>query len=120
GKGLAMISGIADLGRMFTFVRRGLLWIAAAAVLSSPVPASAQIFRGGSTVPVIATGGILRGTGVAYDPAHDVYLLVAGHSAVYGVFVNGGGAPVTAPFVIMDGSTGFANFPRVAYSPDVP
>ena len=65
-------------------------------------------------------GATMRGTDTAYDPVHDVYLLVVAHGPVFGVFVNSAGVPVTAPFTIFDGSGDrFAHFPRAEYSPHV-
>ena len=60
----------------------------------------------------------MRGTDTAYDPVYGVYLLVTGNGPIFGVFVNSLGLPVSAAFLIMDGS-GWGHFPRAEYSPDV-
>ncbi len=82
------------------------------------VPAHAQLSRVGGTIPVIWPGLTLRGSDVAYDPAHDLFLVVIGHGPIFGVFTNPSGAAVTPVFTIMDGVGAFGHFPRVKYSPD--
>ncbi len=87
----------------------------------APMPASAQISRFGPTTPLIS-GGTLRGSSVAYDPAYQVYLVItdrAGSAGVTGVFVNTSGQPVTSVFTIYDGSLGTASFVNLIYSSDV-
>jgi hypothetical protein len=85
--------------------------------LLSSAPASAQVSRIGNSIGMLEPGQ-MRGTDTAYDPGRDVYLLVTGYGAVYGIFVNGQGEPVTGAFVIMDGTLGFGHFPRAQYSRD--
>ena len=84
-----------------------------------PTAASAQISRVGISVGSLEPGIQMRGTDTAYDPVRDVYLLVTGSGPVFGVFVNAMGVPVTGAFAVMDGSLGWAHFPRAEYSPDV-
>ena len=84
-----------------------------------PTAASAQISRVGISVGSLEPGISMRGTDTAYDPVRDVYLLVTGYGPVFGVFVNAMGVPVTGAFAVMDGSLGWAHFPRAEYSPDV-
>lgn len=91
------------------------LGIAAVATLSSPV--TAQLSRVGDTVVTYAPGGIMRGTDAAYDPANGVYLEVVGNGAVYGVFVNASGQPVSPGFrIFINDSSNWAHFPRVEYA----
>ena len=90
-----------------------------AGLLLPAAPAAAQIFRSGGSLPSLYPGSTMRGTDAAYDPANGVYLVVEAHGPVYGIFVNSAGAPVTAPFTIMDGGAGFGHFPRVKYSPHI-
>ena len=63
--------------------------------------------------------GPCAGTDTAYDPAHDVFLVVVGNGPIYGVFVNSAGTPVSTGFAVMDGSLGWGHFPRAEYSPHV-
>ena len=98
-------------------------WIALAilgAVAASPTPAAAQATRsgptfmiGGSTSPVITPD-------VAYDTTRDRYLVVQGNGFIEGQLLDALGNrlaafPVTAGFL----AGGYAQTPRVAYSPDV-
>ncbi len=99
-------------------LRRAVVVVAALGLLSSATPVSAQLGRVGGSTLGLAPGGLMRGADAAHDPVHDVYLLVVGHGPIFGVFVNGWGAPVTGTFRI-DGNTGFGHFPRVEYSPHV-
>ena len=80
-----------------------------------PTAASAQISRVGISVGSLEPGIQMRGTDTAYDPVRDVYLLVTGSGPVFGVFVNAMGVPVTGAFAVMDGSLGWAHFPRAEY-----
>lgn len=86
--------------------------------LSLAAPASAQALRVGGTIAYYP-GGTIRGTDTGYDPKNDVYLLVQGYGPLYGVFVNASGKAVTPMFTIQDGSTGFGQFPRAVYCPDL-
>ncbi len=81
--------------------------------------AFAQLSRATGSVPALAPGGTMRGTDTAYDPAHDVFLVVVGNGPIYGVFVNSAGTPVSTGFAVMDGSLGWGHFPRAEYSPHV-
>jgi hypothetical protein len=84
-------------------------------------PAWAQLAAVGATKPLFAPGHILIGNDVSYDPAHGVYLLVAGYGEQYGIFVNQAGDPVAPAFRIGSASSGgaFGHYPRSEYSPDV-
>jgi hypothetical protein len=93
--------------------------LTAAALFSTPSPASAQIAPVGSPVNALIPGGVMRGSDTAWDPRFGVYLIVVGNGPVYGVFADGYGRPISAPFVIMSIPGAWAHFPRVAYSPDV-
>src|SRR6185503_19489384 len=46
--------------------------------------ASAQLSVVGGSKPLFGTGGILIGNDVSYDPAHGVYLVIAGYGEVWG------------------------------------
>ena len=103
--------------------------VAAALVLAVASPARAQISVG-AIVPVAAqasVGGILpgpvQGSDSAYDPAHGVFLVVSHcyvncsfspYGAIFGIFVNPAGTPVTAPFAISASPNGW--FPHVRYA----
>jgi hypothetical protein len=91
---------------------------AIAMVFLTSAPALAQLTRLDISKGVLEPGGTMRGTDVGYDPTNGVYLVVTGNGPVYGVFVNGAGNVVSAPFVIMDGGSGWAHFPRVKYTSD--
>ncbi len=102
------------------FVRSVVLGSAAAALLCSPAPASAQLSRVGGSIPALEPGGIMRGTDTSYDPVHDIYLELVGNGPIYGVFVNSSGYPVTSGFTIMmNDSATWGHFPRAEYSPHV-
>ena len=104
-------------------VKRDLLRGCVVAIIASGIllrtAASAQISRVGISVGSLEPGLSMRGTDTAYDPARDVYLLLTRKKTVFGVFVNAVGVPVTGAFAVMDGSLGWAHFPRAQYSPDV-
>ena len=100
-------------------VLRGCALATVAIGILLPTAASAQISRVGISVGSLEPGIQMRGTDTAYDPVRDVYLLVTGTGPVFGVFVNAMGVPVTGAFAVMDGSLGWAHFPRAEYSPDV-
>lgn len=88
-----------------------LVWLGPGTQAQTPV---------GSTLQPAGAGGVTwRGTDVAWDPANKVFLLVAGNGPVAGIFLNAAGQAITSPFAIMDGSAGYAHFPRVEYSPDI-
>lgn len=98
--------------------KRGLFGAILATAIGLPAPAAAQISRIGGTVPLLG-GQTMRGNDVAHDPVNDVYLVVGGYGAVYGVFTDAAGAPVTSVFAIKPGDSPFGHFPRVKYSPHV-
>ena len=77
-------------------------------MLCSAAPASAQLVRIGAWVEgALGPGGLMRGTDTAYDPGHDVYLLVTGNGPIFGVFVNSlQHGCSSGAFVIMDGGAG--------------
>jgi hypothetical protein len=81
-------------------------------------PVFAQLVRVDVSKGIVEPGGTMRGTDIGFDPVNGVYLLVTGNGPVYGAFVNSAGNAITPTFVIMDGSLGWAHFPRVEYSPD--
>jgi hypothetical protein len=86
-------------------------------LLAWAAPAAAQLGRIGTNPTVVAA--FVRGSDDAYDPSHDIYLVVGAYGPVYGVFVNVFGDPITAPFRINNDGAGFAHFPRVVYSQHV-
>ena len=92
-------------------------------VLLTVVPASAQLSRvspsSGPSAGLHTPGGVLRGTDVAWDPVHQIYLVIGGYGSVYGMFVNTTGAVIGSVFTIHDGSVFFAHFPRAEFSPDI-
>jgi hypothetical protein len=96
----------------------------AALVLAAAAPANAQLYRaspssGASTVLDITGSGAIRGNDVAYDPANNVFLVVAGYGPILGQFVDTSGAALGSVFTIMDGSAYFGHFPRATYGPHV-
>ncbi len=97
--------------------RRWLLYSSLFAALFASTPAWAQLSRVGVN-PALAAIPV-RGTDVAYDPANGIYLVVGAYGRVQGVFTDANGNPLTGPFLIDDGG-GWAHYPRVAYSRDVP
>jgi hypothetical protein len=97
--------------------------------LGSIQPAEAQLSRSGSIVPLLARQTVgapaIKGTDSGYDARNQVFLVVgscygvscpAVFGSVYGIFVNGAGAPASAPFSIDPGGSE-GHFPRVRYSP---
>ena len=101
----------------------GVRWIASAALsLVVASPASAQISRvtpsAGASNPLFQLpSGVVRGTDTAYDPAHNIYLVVGGQGAVQGMFVGANGASLGSAFTIATGAPP-SYFPRVKYSPE--
>jgi hypothetical protein len=94
--------------------------IASAAVLLllavlAPTAAMAQATRLGETF-LVNNGGV-RGSGVAYDPRNDVYLVVSGNGVITGRFVRADGAPLGTPFQVQE-TVFYGHFPHVAYTPD--
>lgn len=90
-----------------------------ATLLSIPAAARAQIAMSGSTIDTIPGFPIVRGTDSAYDPVNRVYLQVSAQGPVTGRFVDETGAPLGGYIQITDGSTAYAAYPRVTYSPHV-
>lgn len=76
------------------------------------------IQRLGDTFEIPSIAGGKRHAGVAYDPTHDVYLVVHGQGdgVVGGAFVSGAGAPVGAPFAVCT-TTSWTQSPSVAWFP---
>src|SRR5215207_10624023 len=97
-------------GRGVALIAIGLL-----ALVSISTPAFAQLSRVGAN-PLLF-GATTRGTDSAYDPVNGVYLNVSAYGSVYGVFSNTSGNPVSS--FLINSTTGFAHYPRVAYSPNV-
>jgi FG-GAP-like repeat len=98
---------------------RVILLLCVAALTAAP--ALAQMSLVGASKPLFATGRILIGNDVSYDPAHGVYLVVAGYGEQYGVFVNAAGDPVSPAFQIGSANSGaaFGHYPRSEYSRDL-
>jgi hypothetical protein len=84
------------------------------AFLASGRTASAQLTQLGGATPVYTSAP--QGTDAAFDPVHDVYLIVGGYTSVHAIFVNTSGVPVSGLIMI---STEAGFHPRVKYSPDV-
>jgi hypothetical protein len=70
----------------------------------------------GPSTPLIGGFPIVRGTDTAFDPINRVYIVVSAYGPVNVAFVNEAGAPLTSPIQL---SGGFAQYPRVAFSPHV-
>jgi len=82
----------------------------------------AQISPSGQTQQILGSVGFISGASdIAYDPQHDVYLVVAGYERLWGIFVDSLGNPVGPRFSIRpnDNAGHFAETPRISYSPDV-
>src|SRR5690606_4411285 len=113
---MALFSTHARVSRSF----RWLLSLVAVALLGlSGLGTQAQVPIGPTQQPAGAGGILWRGTHVGWDPVNRVYLVVAGHGPIAGIFVNAAGVAVSAPFTIMDGTAAFGHFPRVRYSPAI-
>src|SRR5262249_35847634 len=96
----------------------GALALAAVLGLAAPRTANAQIFRATPVNPLAAL--FLRGSGVAYDPNHSMYLFVGGQGVIQGLCANAGGG-VGSGVVTIQANTGlYSTFPRVAFSPQSP
>jgi hypothetical protein len=89
------------------------------ALIIAPTPAAAQL----AVIQSGTTGGTVPGA-VAYDPAHDAYLLVQSTGSTsngpIGLFVSGFGTPQlgASPFAIGAGPANLLGV-SVAYSPDM-
>jgi len=90
--------------------------VAAAILLLTPGPASADLFRASGILNTLLPGGSpWRGVDTAYNPGNDTYLVVTAFGPVLGVFTDGNGQPITAIFPIHTGT--FGHMPRATYSP---
>lgn len=84
-------------------------------------PATAQIARSSyvNTIggPSQLGGYAIKGSDIAYDPTHDVYLVIHGFfGPVIGIFIDRFSEPVSPFFTI---GSAPSNFPRARYSPDL-
>src|SRR5688572_15533171 len=86
------------------------------ALLAASMPASGQVSAASGATQLIAS--TTRGVDAAYDPVHNVYLVIGAYGPVSGVFVNLDGQAVGAPFTI-SGGAGHSNFARAHYSPQL-
>jgi hypothetical protein len=96
--------------------------VIACSLCASPAPLRAQVTVAGPTRQIIGHLGFLSATSdIAYDPHHDVYLVVAGVERLHGVFVDRFGTPLGGEFSIRpdDNAGHYAETPRVVYSADV-
>jgi FG-GAP-like repeat len=112
---------ISRSGGLASWGRAGLAFLFVLVALVRPSPVAAQISKSGPSKPVIP-GGTNIGSDVAYDPVHQVYLVVSGYGIVRGVFVNTAGDAVTAPFQFGSANgadAAYASYPRVAFSQEV-
>ena len=84
--------------------------------------ATAQLARVGSS-HLVDSVDFVMGADAAYDPVHQMYLVVQAREhtgtggSVWGVFVDAAGVPAPSAFLIHSG--GRANFARATYSPHV-
>src|SRR5688500_5544644 len=85
-------------------------------ILATSLPASGQVSASSGATQLIAS--TTRGVDAAYDPVHNVYLVIGAYGPVTGVFVNLDGQAVGAPFTISSGA-GHSNFARAHYSPQL-
>jgi hypothetical protein len=101
------------------FGRIGALLVAL--ILVSAAPATAQISV--TTGNPLLYSGWVQGSASAWDPVHNVYLVVGAPSntaqPLVGVFTDVAGDLVAGPFPINRGGV-FSQFPWVAYSPNLP
>jgi len=88
-----------------------------AGLLLAPSPAAAQVSRAGVTKQLIP--GVLLFGDVAHDPRNDVYLSVMAWGTVWAAFANNSGDVISTFTTGPALPGGFANNPRVAYSPDL-
>jgi hypothetical protein len=96
------------------------LGLSLAALFCLPQSATAQL-TGSGLITVLTQqsvgAAVIRGVDLAYDPVHDIYLIVGAHGPAYGIYVNRVGAPVGSPFFIKQGP--HTQFTRVAWSPHI-
>ena len=80
---------------------------------SASVPSVARV---GPTfdVPTLAATAPKRNPDIAYDPLHDVYLVVTGASVISGTFLDSDGQSLAPPFQVAQ-TTAYTQTPRVAY-----
>ena len=78
-------------------------------------PARAQTSRLGPSITAISD--VVRGSSVAYDYKDSMYLVVSAHGNLNGRFVSAAGA-LLGQVTIQTSTTGFSQYPGVAYSPD--
>jgi hypothetical protein len=88
---------------------------AALLLTAGAATSAASVTRYGSTA--VAINAATRGSAVAYDSVHHVYLTVSTFGVLRGQFVDGSGGLLGAPFVIQ-ASGNFTHFPAVEFSPD--
>ena len=100
---------------MYPLRRLSTIGILAAVLFGAAGTAEAAAVPFGATIPIIA--GFVRGTAVAYDPIHHVYLVVASGGVVWGRFVAANGTPLGNPFPVQ-ATPQYTHFPIVAFSPD--
>ena len=81
-----------------------------------PASASAQLARMGNSVGLHASG-TMRGSDVAYDPLHDVHLVVEGNGQLFGIFTDASGTATS--LIAISAPSAFTAFPRVEYGPDL-
>jgi hypothetical protein len=84
-------------------------------LLGSIAPASAQTSRLGPSITAISA--VVRGSSVAYDYKNSVYFVVSAHGDLNGRFISADGA-LLGQVSIQRATTGFNQYPGVAYSPD--
>ncbi len=75
-----------------------------------------SIARVGSTfeVPTLDASAPKRNPDVAYDPDHDVFLVVTGATAISGTFVDSNGQSLAPPFAVAE-TDAYTQTPRVAF-----
>lgn len=97
-----------------------LVALTAVGSLMAPSRATAQLSSVGSVNALPIAGiSVVLGTDTAYDPIHQVYLVIMAYGKAYGQWVNSSGAAVGAPFRIGNSdSCPWGNYPRAAFSPD--
>ncbi len=95
-------------------VRRARLALLAALSLLTPaLPAVAQITGG---TPLNLSPGLIDRNNAAYDPVHDVYLVIVQRPPVVGRFLNKNGAPVGGDFQIsLEPGDPFAAWVSIAF-----
>ncbi len=86
----------------------------ASVALVRPGAVLAQGSRLGPSLPAIA--GAARGSAVAYDPLHNIYLVVSVYGDVNGQFVSADGEAIGSQFTILSGA--FSHYPQVEFSPN--